>query len=303
MRKNQQDANQHKTAKPGTGNKSPAAAKKRAPKKVKEATQAPQAEPILADTPNTPATENKMEVHHHPQLEHNPKPWKEYLLEGFMIFIAVMMGFIAENIRENITNSEHAKQLTVQLVRDLKADMVALKGAYDGEVRITATNDSLINLLQQPVTKADNKLIQKYVGASHSLYPFHPSMGVINAIKNELHLKQFSESDIIRYMSKYEAHVELLRTVQNITLEYQRKYLDPFMVDHFTPANINAALYHHPLTGDATHNLTQGDLSQLAAQMVLVRVNSNELALDNHMLLDDAEEMLKYIKKQYGINE
>ncbi|MFB9842968.1 hypothetical protein [Mucilaginibacter ginsenosidivorans] len=24
-----------------------------------------------------------MEVHHHPQLEHKPKPWKEYLLEGF----------------------------------------------------------------------------------------------------------------------------------------------------------------------------------------------------------------------------
>src|ERR1700739_4752182 len=63
-------------------------------------------------------TQPTMEVHHHPQLEHKPKRWKEYLLEGFMIFIAVMMGFIAENIRENINNHEHVKQLTAQLVRD-----------------------------------------------------------------------------------------------------------------------------------------------------------------------------------------
>lgn len=28
-----------------------------------------------------------MEVHHHPQLEHKPKPWKEYVLEYIMIVL------------------------------------------------------------------------------------------------------------------------------------------------------------------------------------------------------------------------
>lgn len=303
MRKNQQEGSQHKTARPDTGNKSPAAAKKRAPKKVKETAPPPHMEQIPADNPKPPAIPNKMEVHHHPQLEHKHKPWKEYLLEGFMIFIAVMMGFIAENIRENITNREHAHELTVQLVRDLKNDITAFKAARDGEIRILASNDTLINLLQQPLGKADSKLIQKHVGISHSLFPFHPSMGVMNAIKNELHLKQFSESDIIRYMSDYDSRVELLRTVQNITLEYQRKYLDPFIVAHFNPANINAALIHRPLTGAPLHNVTQGDISELAAQMVLVRINTNELVKDNQALVDEAQEMLKYISKQYGINE
>ena len=50
--------------------------------------------------PVDPLITEQMEVHHHPQLDHKHKPWKEYLLEGLMIFIAVMMGFIAENIRE-----------------------------------------------------------------------------------------------------------------------------------------------------------------------------------------------------------
>ncbi len=52
---------------------------------------------------------SEMEVHHHPQLEHKSKPWKEYLLEGFMIFIAVTMGFFAESLREHIGDNTREK--------------------------------------------------------------------------------------------------------------------------------------------------------------------------------------------------
>jgi hypothetical protein len=45
-----------------------------------------------------------MEVHHHPQVER--KSFNEYILEGLMIFLAVTMGFFAENIRENISDNE-----------------------------------------------------------------------------------------------------------------------------------------------------------------------------------------------------
>jgi hypothetical protein len=67
-----------------------------------------------------------MEVHHHPQLEHKPKPWKEYLLEGLMIFLAVTMGFFAESLREHIANKEKEKQIIVSLVRDIKKDTSTL---------------------------------------------------------------------------------------------------------------------------------------------------------------------------------
>jgi hypothetical protein len=67
-----------------------------------------------------------MEVHHHPQLEHKPKPWKEYLLEGLMIFLAVTMGFFAESLREHIANNEKEKQIVASLVRDIKKDTAKL---------------------------------------------------------------------------------------------------------------------------------------------------------------------------------
>ena len=41
-----------------------------------------------------------MEVHHHPHVE--KKNFKEYFLEFLMIFLAVTLGFFAENIREHL---------------------------------------------------------------------------------------------------------------------------------------------------------------------------------------------------------
>ena len=95
-----------------------------------------------------------MEVHHHPDLHHKPKPLKEYLLEGLMIFIAVMLGFIAENVREAITDHEHVKELTSQLVRDMKADTAQLNRIRAFELTIYAANDSVIRLAQQPAGTA-----------------------------------------------------------------------------------------------------------------------------------------------------
>lgn len=264
---------------------------------------------VLADnTAEVPTASSKlpteqMEVHHHPQLEHKHKPWKEYLLEGLMIFIAVMMGFVAENIRESIDNSEHAKQLIVQLVNDLKADTTQLGYIDKEETKIVKYNDTLFSLLQQPVAKADTRRIQKMVANSHSMWPFHPSTGATTAIKNELHLKQFSNSEIVSYFSRYERNIELLHTDQDINLQYQRLYLDPFLTQHFTPANMVAAFDSHSMPTGQMRDLSQHDLDQLAADMVLIRIISKDMLRDNREVRNDAVNLLKYVKEHYHLED
>ncbi|HEX3385206.1 MAG TPA: hypothetical protein VHS53_08465, partial [Mucilaginibacter sp.] len=61
-----------------------------------------------------------MEVHHHPEVE--KKGFKEYLLEGLMIFLAVLMGFIAENIREGISERAKGHEYIRSFVEDLRRD-------------------------------------------------------------------------------------------------------------------------------------------------------------------------------------
>src|SRR5450631_3154021 len=74
---------------------------------------------------NQSSIEN-MEVHHHPDLHHKPKPWKEYYLDFLMIFLAVTMGYFGERIRENIGENAKEKEYMISMLEDLKADTANL---------------------------------------------------------------------------------------------------------------------------------------------------------------------------------
>jgi hypothetical protein len=102
-------------------------------------------------TNNQPQAEEEMEVHHHPDLHHKPKPWKEYLLEGLMIFLAVTMGFIAENIRESIKEKREINENIESVLSDLKADVLQLNNDVAVNTYSYTAADSLIALLHNNI--------------------------------------------------------------------------------------------------------------------------------------------------------
>ena len=62
-----------------------------------------------------------MEVHHPHHATHTKK-WTAYLLEFLMLFLAVFLGFVAENIREHAVEKTRARELLKSFVVDLKKD-------------------------------------------------------------------------------------------------------------------------------------------------------------------------------------
>jgi len=69
-----------------------------------------------------------MEVHHHPDLHHQKRNWKEYFLEFLMIFLAVTLGFFAETIREHISDKHREKDYIAGLINNVKIDTSDLTG-------------------------------------------------------------------------------------------------------------------------------------------------------------------------------
>jgi hypothetical protein len=67
-----------------------------------------------------------MEVHHAHHPAHKKK-WSEYLLEFFMLFFAVTLGFFAENVREHQVVVERKNQNLLAMVQDLKRDSAKLQ--------------------------------------------------------------------------------------------------------------------------------------------------------------------------------
>src|SRR5512133_2658272 len=92
---------------------------------------------FIADSENSLTIQEQeiMEVHKHPHHVTVKQKWPEYLLEFFMIFLAVTLGFIAENIRENTVEKRIEKQLMISLVRDLELDTLDLSAGIEYVVK------------------------------------------------------------------------------------------------------------------------------------------------------------------------
>jgi len=89
--------------------------------------------PTLSTQPQT----DSMEVHKHPHHVMHKKKWNEYLLEFFMLFLAVFLGFVAENIRETIAEGHREKQFMESMLNDLRLDTAYASGCIqiiDGRI-------------------------------------------------------------------------------------------------------------------------------------------------------------------------
>jgi hypothetical protein len=87
-----------------------------------------------------------MEVHHHPNVE--KKNFKEYFLEFLMIFLAVTLGFFAENLREGISDSAHENEYVQSMISDLKNDVSMYKADDSINMVFCNTIDTVFSLVK-----------------------------------------------------------------------------------------------------------------------------------------------------------
>ena len=151
-----------------------------------------------------------MEVHHHPHVE--KKNFKEYFLEFLMIFLAVTMGFFAENIRENYVEHKSAREYASLLIEDLTTDTGELNRAAHVLNLIITAGDSLGNLLS-----SDPKLI---VGGKLYYYEYLSSTRW-NLIHHDATLQQLKSSGALRYLGD----TSLIRKIMNYEESVQIIYL------------------------------------------------------------------------------
>ena len=181
-----------------------------------------------------------MEVHHHPHAE--KKSFKEYLLEGLMIFLAVSMGFIAESIREHINEEKQVKEYMKEMVENLRYDTVRMNR---NTLRNLAKCKSLDSFRYEILEARGGKI------NSNKLYYFQTNVFVHNTVvfntsaisqlKNSGVLRLIKNRKLVEKMDDYyirrihaaelakvtpEAGVERQRILNGIfSLEYSEKYL------------------------------------------------------------------------------
>ena len=148
-----------------------------------------------------------MEVHHHPQLVHKPKPWKEYLLEYLMIFLAVVTGFFAEGLREHIGDHAKEKEYLSSMYNELKYDTAQYRVQLNKINKLNPIFDSCyFNVKEAP--KYNYSLIARWNTPVNELGPgYKPTLPTIGQLKSSGNLRLLEDKDILEKVLEYESFI------------------------------------------------------------------------------------------------
>ena len=240
-----------------------------------------------------------MEVHHHAGDHHGPKKFKDYFLEFLMIFLAVTLGFLAENFREYITDKNHVEELAGQLVEDLKHDTASVGKLIDFELVQIKRTDSLYQMLIQPPSKVDYRQLQDMIVSCDRMDFFYPSTGAISTIKRELHLKEFVKTKIASYIDNYEKVVTVLQTFETRDVNYLGKYIETFVSNHFTPENASVAVLRFKVLNGSMRNVSPADLVQLSVDINLIKAYDLQLVNRYTNVKTEAAAFIDHVNETY----
>ena len=137
-----------------------------------------------------------MEVHHH---SHHPKKWKEYITEFLMLFTAVTLGFLAENIREGYVEKERAHELVSSFIQDVEQNIQYIDSILIVDKTILKICDSTALYIIKTPRKLDLKYIYRIPLTSirylsnNDTYDQMKSSGSLRYIKDTILLRKIIE--------------------------------------------------------------------------------------------------------------
>jgi hypothetical protein len=146
---------------------------------------------------------NTMEVQKHPHHVMHKKKWGEYLLEFLMLFLAVFLGFVAENIREHAVENDRAKEYAVSLVQDLQNDTTAINvQVKSGNIYIAIT-DSLLQLSNSRLEGRNAAEFSFYTRFMYWTSPLTWNRVTFEQIKSSGSLRYFKNYKLLEKLMKY----------------------------------------------------------------------------------------------------
>ena len=249
-----------------------------------------------------------MEVHHHPHVE--KKSFKEYILEGLMIFLAVSMGFIAENIREYIVNREREHQYINSFYEDMKSDQKELpfliKSIKAQQVQPADSLPRLFNNINL-TTPADTiyYFLRKII-RQQSIRAYINDR-TIEQIKNAGEMRLIRNRAIIDSLTAYYKDVVYADYFQQILLGYKEKLLESFPLI-LKNTDYRASLDSMGKAIIPDHHIYLNDSDPKSINKVLIQVSdvgslSANLKTRIEQLIRKSQNIEKMILANYSIKE
>ncbi|MBY0434859.1 MAG: hypothetical protein K2U26_12190 [Cyclobacteriaceae bacterium] len=178
-----------------------------------------------------------------------PKEWKTYILEFIMIFLAVSLGFIAEELRQNRNETRLENEFAVVLFNELLSDSVQASEILNLRIRRESDIDYIVAFFK------DSSLIKLprefYPKLTTSLflsdsYKFEPKEGILNELRNSGASQYFKNITFQKLLGDMNADVSSIRARSEQDYQYYSNPIKPFLVKHYDFSWLNKLQVENP---------------------------------------------------------
>jgi hypothetical protein len=253
-----------------------------------------------------------MEVHHHPDMEHKKKRFKEYFLEFLMIFLAVTLGFIAENVREGISDRSKEKEYIESMIQDLKTDTAQAKSKIASLYTQMYGMDTLEMLLTPAINNNDSDVytcyrLREYIHNQHAMIF---SDRTINQLLSSGNMRLIDNQKISDRITDYYSNIKDVDAQKAYYIEYFHKCLDIF------PELYSFESYHTIFNADGTGryptlvfgklrivNTNAEDLKKYKSTIEITKEIIASYRIDLHDLSKQAGSLIRFLKEQYDLGQ
>jgi hypothetical protein len=153
------------------------------------------------------------------------KKWGGYLLEFLLLFLAVFLGFVAENIRENKIDKETERVYMQNMLYDLQADTTIYSDYFSRTEVIYDLVDTIVVEIKKPALERN---ISRLVYSARILTAKWKQITLVTRTYEEMkssgHLRLIQNKEISGKVSSYYNSLAELDTYNNVGIIWSNNY-------------------------------------------------------------------------------
>ena len=246
-----------------------------------------------------------MEVHQH---THTPrKKWTHYFWEFLMLFLAVLAGFFAENLREHYIEAKREKQYIQSLVADLRDDTRLLNEGIEFQSSKIKMMDSLIKFLNYPeILKKDLSQFYYLARVGPRTRPFANNSRTYDQLKSSGNFRLITDLEVSNRIMSYYEEFPYLHQMEDIYYQefddykmYAVRIFDPLSLIAFE--NNDGIVNRHTEYPIVVNN--DPTLMKHISVYAIYMKGSRRLILEiENDIRRKSEELIKYLEQKYHLN-
>jgi hypothetical protein len=249
-----------------------------------------------------------MDAHQHAGNYPKPKKWKEYFLEFLMIFLAVTLGFLAENFREHLNDRAKEKQYIESFIHNLKDDTTRLRHVIKSNVKQLNGLDSLLMLSDVNMAFDSNrKLFYSYViRYCYTSSTFTSNDATLQQLKSTGDYRLIEKANVADSLAKYESEINNLYKQAEFYKGYFKEIVS--LLDELTDMSVlgETAFIERKITGEVIPELrTENGKLTVFFNKILIFKTITKTLVENNLKpqLESSKRLIKFLEDKYDIHD